>query len=101
MGVNSLPKTVMRQRRGCDLNPGPSAPESCTLPLGYRATLSQLNLPHYHCARVSEHWTDTLLYVKNIGENVTEEQLKEVFIDAEDVVIPKPDVKKKDDKKTR
>jgi len=28
MGVNSLPKTVIRQRRGCDLNPGPSAPES-------------------------------------------------------------------------
>ena len=28
MGVNSLPKTVTRQRRGCDLNPGPSAPES-------------------------------------------------------------------------
>ena len=26
MGVNSLPKTVTRQRRGCDLNPGPSAP---------------------------------------------------------------------------
>ena len=25
MGVNSLPKTVNRQRRGCDLNPGPSA----------------------------------------------------------------------------
>ena len=31
MGVNSLPKTVTRQRRGCDLNPGPSAPESNTL----------------------------------------------------------------------
>jgi len=31
MGVNSLPKTVIRQRRGCDLNPGPSAPESSTL----------------------------------------------------------------------
>ena len=30
MGVNSLPKTVTRQRRGCDLNPGPSAPESET-----------------------------------------------------------------------
>jgi len=28
MGVNSLPKTVTRQRRGCDLNPGPSVPES-------------------------------------------------------------------------
>ena len=31
MGVNSLPKTVTRQRRGCDLNPGPFAPESSTL----------------------------------------------------------------------
>jgi len=31
MGVNSLPKTVTRQRHGCDLNPGPSAPESSTL----------------------------------------------------------------------
>jgi len=26
-----LPKTVTRQRRGCDLKPGPSAPESSTL----------------------------------------------------------------------
>ena len=31
MGANSLPKTVTRQRRGCDLSPGPSAPESSTL----------------------------------------------------------------------
>ena len=31
MGVNILSKTVTRQRRGCDLNPGPSAPESSTL----------------------------------------------------------------------
>jgi len=31
MRVNSLPKTVTRQRRECDLNPGPSAPESSTL----------------------------------------------------------------------
>jgi len=31
MGVNSLPKTVSRQRHDCDLNPGPSAPESSTL----------------------------------------------------------------------
>jgi len=29
--VNSLPKTVIRQRRDCDLNPGPSAPESSTV----------------------------------------------------------------------
>ena len=38
MGVSSLPKTVTRQRRGCDLNPGPSAPESSTLTTRYRAT---------------------------------------------------------------
>ena len=31
MGVNSLPKTVTQQRRGCDLNPGPFAPEFSTL----------------------------------------------------------------------
>jgi len=31
MSVNSLPKTATRQRRGCDLNPGPTAPESSTL----------------------------------------------------------------------
>ena len=31
MGENSLPKTLTRQRRDCDLNPGPSAPESSTL----------------------------------------------------------------------
>ena len=31
MGVNSLPNTVTRQRHDCDLNPGPSAPESSTL----------------------------------------------------------------------
>jgi len=31
MGVNSLPKTVTRQRRDCDLNPDTSAPESSTL----------------------------------------------------------------------
>ena len=31
MGVNSLPKTVTRQSSGCDLSPGPSAPQSSTL----------------------------------------------------------------------
>ena len=31
MGVNSLPETVTRHRCDCDLNPGPSAPESSTL----------------------------------------------------------------------
>jgi len=32
--VNSLPKTVTRQRRDCDLNPGAFAPESSTIALG-------------------------------------------------------------------
>jgi len=31
MGVNSLPETVTRQRRGCELNPGRCVPESSTL----------------------------------------------------------------------
>jgi len=31
VGANSLPKTVTRQRRGCDLNPGRSVSESSTL----------------------------------------------------------------------
>ena len=31
MGVNSLPETVTRQRRDCDLNQGPIVPESSTL----------------------------------------------------------------------
>ena len=29
--MNSLPKTVTRQRRDCDLNPGPTAPEYSTI----------------------------------------------------------------------
>ena len=43
MGVNSLPKTVTRQRRGCYLNPGPSAPESSTL------TTRLPSHPHPNC----------------------------------------------------
>ena len=39
MGVNSLPKTVTRQRRDCDLNPGPTAPESSTLTSRLPSTL--------------------------------------------------------------
>jgi len=29
--MNNLPKTVIRRRRDCDLNLGPSAPQSSTL----------------------------------------------------------------------
>ena len=38
MGVSSLSKTVTRQRRDCDLNPGPSVPESSTLTTRVPAT---------------------------------------------------------------
>ena len=50
MRVNSLPKTVTRQRRDCDLNPGRSAPESSTLTtrLPSRATMPEV----YSCSVV-------------------------------------------------
>jgi len=38
MGVNSSPKTVTRQRRDCDLNPGLLRLSQARYPLGYRAT---------------------------------------------------------------
>jgi len=43
MGVNSLPKTVTRQRCGCDLNPGPSVSESITLTTQCQATWREQN----------------------------------------------------------
>ena len=53
MGVNSLSKTVTRQCRGCDLNPGPSAPESNTL------TTRLPSHPVYDCARVGVCCTES------------------------------------------
>ena len=55
--MNSLPKTVTRQRRDCDLNPGPSAPESSTLTtrLPSHPGLT-VYMPHSHC-----HTADTVL----------------------------------------
>jgi len=38
MGVSSLRKTVIRQRRDCDLNPGLLRLSPARLPLGCRAT---------------------------------------------------------------
>jgi len=37
---DSLPETVTRQRRDCDLNPGPTAPESSTLTTRLRSVKS-------------------------------------------------------------
>ena len=49
VGVDSLPKTVTRQRRNCDLNPGPSAAESSTLTTRipshpYRSSVRKYNI---------------------------------------------------------
>ena len=46
-----------------------------------------------------ERWTETLLYVKNIHEDATLDQLKDIFADAEDVVFAKPDPREKDKNK--
>jgi len=43
--MNSLPKTVIRQRRGCNLKLDPSAPESSTL----TARLPSLPLEIVYC----------------------------------------------------
>jgi len=45
LDVNSLPKTVTRQRRDCDLNPGPSTPESSTLTTRLPSHLALGSLP--------------------------------------------------------
>ena len=50
MGVSSLPKTVPRQHRNCDLNPGPSASSTLTT----RPTFISV-----HAA--SEHYEDTFV----------------------------------------
>ena len=53
MGVNSLPMTVTRQCRGCDLNPGPSAPESSTLATRQESNgiLSVSYVEHFTCIK--------------------------------------------------
>ena len=81
MGANSLPKTVTRQRSGCDLNPGPSAPESSTLTtrlyriLSYRNKLL-LDRPNY-CSRLeTEAWSEFFFkfdgWKKNAARYITD-----------------------------
>jgi len=60
MGVNSLPKTVTRHRRDCDLNPGPSASSTLTTRLPSH-TVGRLK----HESRVGAHgsgWLGDLSY---------------------------------------
>jgi len=62
MDVNSLPKTVTVQRRDCDLNPGPSAPESNTL------TTRLPSHPMKTCRNVFLSDTDCQMTIGLIGE---------------------------------
>ena len=47
MGVNSLPKTVTRRHRGCDLNPGSSALECST---------QTTRLPSHLYRAIADYW---------------------------------------------
>ena len=58
MSVNSLPKTVTRKRRGCDLNPDPSAPEYSTL---------TTRLPSHLAYQSSNHSTGTRILQKSLA----------------------------------
>jgi len=66
MGVNSLPKTVNRQRRGCNLYPGRTAPESSTLTARLPGHLTYLN-KRQMCAnmRIFQHNPHLSLCKKN------------------------------------
>ena len=74
MGVNSLPKTVTRQRRGCDLNPGPPAPESSTLttrlpshPLARERIPVPSEVPKRRAASDAANTTPSLDIVRRVG----------------------------------
>ena len=72
MGVCSLPKTVTRQRRDCDLNPGPSAPESSTLTtrLPSHPNDSEGN------SKFSSYFTST---TKTVGGNVLASNVRQLI----------------------
>ena len=75
--MNSLPKTVTRQRRGCDLNPDPTAPESSTiatrLPSHANCTplimLSVLSSQKNHLAAINRKPTSTAAVYRSNGHN--------------------------------
>jgi len=65
MGVNSLPKTVTRQSLGCDLNPGPAAPESSTLTTRLPSHPNTANTPAELRPRPSDpevRWNDPRMF---------------------------------------
>jgi len=90
--VNSLPKTVTRQRRDCDLNMGLSAPESSTL----TTRLQSLPLKPYVrffqkfknmtfcvflscCTRMLEHCDTASLLVSSFTQNSSVKNCRSVL----------------------
>jgi len=81
MDVNTLPKTVTRQRRGCDLNPGASAPESSTLTarlLSY--TPCRSNLCYYSHRSTRRHETVLLRQLARCKLVIVEFFLQEALL---------------------
>jgi len=72
MDVSSLPETVTRQRHGCDLNPGSTAPESSTLKAKFHYT-SPTGPARTRTTRISEklRWSvrvsDKVRWVRSIS----------------------------------
>ena len=73
--MNSLPTTVTRLRRHCDLNPGPSAPESSTL---------TTRLPSYRRAAVWRLFLEVIH--KNVHTEGKELCQKWTNVDMEDTI---------------
>jgi len=68
MGVNSLRKTVTRQRHDCDFNPGPSAPESSTLTT--RLPRQIISFFIFHARDICDMHDVSALIISNIAEAV-------------------------------
>ena len=77
--MSSLPKTVTRQRRGCDLNPGRSAPESTRLP-SHPIAMVKLSLFHTvarnKVARIDRRHSNDDKWSKNSDKAASASQAK-------------------------
>ena len=90
--MNSLPKTITRQRRGCDLNPGPSAPESSTLttrrlpsyPLSYVFNIKKLSLMERYRLLCSVFWACALVKFEDTGAVIACSLSSRVIYDTRD-----------------
>jgi len=61
--VNSLPKTVTRQHHGCDLNPGPTAPESSTLTTRQTCNIMTCFMQTCNISTSFKYFVNSIFYV--------------------------------------